>query len=264
MLPLAAVAYLGFPTTSYQLQALTIPLFGAGSVAASLATKAALAALLAGAWFLPAFRPPTGAAPAPAPASKWAPLRLALLAALTAFQGYYYSVGASAVELGRLEMSYLQAGWSGRPYDRSALGEEFFQGRVWSRRYLKGTQAVDVLVTSTGGDRHRAHPPAYCLTGDGWVVVSERRIERPLGDGRTVPMTRMRLRKDGREMDFSFWFTDGADARGTYRDMLAEDTVRRLAGRRTDWFLFRVMTESGEPSLDGFLGDFRAAVERTP
>jgi EpsI family protein len=265
MLPVAAVAYLGFPTTSYQLQAVTVPLFGAGNVAASLGTKTVLALLLGGAWFLPAFRPPVGAAtPAPAPRSRWAPARLSLLAALTALQGYYFSVGANAVELQRLEMSYLQGDWEGRSHDPGVGKDEFFEGRIWSRRYARGPQAVDVVVTSTGGDRHRAHPPAYCLTGDGWTVASESRIERALGDGRTVPMTRMVLRKDGREMAFSFWFSDGTGTRASYRDMLTEDTLRRLAGRRTDWFLFRVMTELGEPVLDEFLTRFAAGLTKAP
>jgi EpsI family protein len=263
LLPLAGIAYLGFPTVSYQLQALTIPLFGAGSVAASFAAKAVLAALLAGLRLTRPFRGPAPAAPVPAFRPRWAPARLALLAGLAALQGCYFSLGAGHVAPLRLELSYLQGDWTGRNHALTTGDEEFFNGRIWTRRYLRGSEVVDVLVTSTGGDRHRAHPPAYCLTGDGWVITSESKIERPVG-GRPTPMTRMSLRRDGRDMAFSFWFTDGTEVHAGYKDMLAADLLRRLTGRRTDWFLFRVMSASGDALLDGFLAELSASLVPAP
>lgn len=261
MLPAAGIAYLGFPTVGYQLQAVTIPLFGAGSVATSLAFKAVLAVGLGALMFRGPFRMPAAPA-APAPGrSRWAPARLGLLSALAVLQGIYFSMGASEVIPLRLEMSYLQGEWEGRNHETPTGDKAFFDGRLWSRRYLQGARSVEVLVTSTGGDRHRAHPPAYCLTGDGWVVTAESRRESTMG-GRPVPTTRMTLRRGDRPLEFAFWFTDGVETHGTYADMLATDTLRRLTGRRTDWFLFRVMTESGPPALDDFLSGFTPSLER--
>ncbi len=256
---LSLIAYLGFPTVGYQLQAVTVPVLGAGSVAASLATKMTLALLLAGLLALPFFRRP--AIPGELrPASRLRGLQVALAAVLAVFQGYTFSVAAGAGPAAALEMSFVQGEWIGRKHPVPQAEAEMFQGRIWSRRYQRGPEAVDVLVTSTGGDRHRAHPPSYCLTGSGWTVVSEEVGPGRLGDGRTVPMTRMRLSKGENETRFCFWFTDGSREVAGYREMLLEDTLRRLAGRRTDWFLFRVMTECREPVLEQFLGSFQARV----
>ena len=118
-----------------------------------------------------------------------------------------------------------------------------------------------MIVTATGGNRHRAHPPAYCLTGGGWEIVSEATDRRTLGDGSTPFVTRMRLQKGGREMSFVYWFNDGADTCPTYGAMLLRDSLGRLGGRRTNWVLFRVMTEGGDAVLDEFLGTLRATLQ---
>ena len=128
--------------------------------------------------------------------------------------------------------------------------------KTWSRRYNRGEQVADVLITSTGGDRHRIHPPAYCLTGDGWIVVGEEPGEAKLGRGRVVPVTRLKLTKAGKEMTFFYWFTDGTETRRGFAEMMQEDTVRRIGGRRTNWFLFRAMTDQGAPVLEDFLSTF--------
>ena len=82
--------------------------------------------------------------------------------------------------------------------------------------------------------------------------------ERRLGTGTGVPMTRLRLRKGDQEMLFCYWFTNGSEFHAGFSGMLLHDTVRRLGGRRSDWFVFRVMTASGDAALDAFLSDFQA------
>ena len=243
LLPSALLAYLGFPTVSYQLQALTLPVLGTAGLAASLAAKAALAcgAVVADAK-LPAAAPAAPAGPRPG-----RPLLVILAAALAAFQGYALNAAMGRVPSRRLEMSWLQKDWEGRARPVSRSEAAAFEGRVWSRRYTREARAVDVLVTSTGGDRHRAHPPEYCLTGDGWSVASS-------AASRTG--TRLRLRRDARTMSFEYWFSDGETEVGSYAAMLVEDTLRRLRGRRTDWFLFRAMTDAGDDTLDEFLSVF--------
>ncbi|HEX7897930.1 MAG TPA: EpsI family protein [Planctomycetota bacterium] len=249
LLPSAGLVYLGFPTVSYQLQALTLPVFGTASLGASLAAKAALAAaaVVADAT-LPV---PT---PGPVPARQGRPLLVILAAAFAAFQGYALNAAMGRVDARRLEMSWLQSDWEGRarPVGRSEAA--YFEGRVWSRRYTREDRAVDVLITSTGGDRHRAHPPEYCLTGDGWAVASS-------DEAKPLPGTRMRLRRGERRMSFQYWFSDGETRLGSYQAMLVEDTLRRLRGRRTDWFLFRAMSEAGDDALDDFLSVFAWRLE---
>ncbi len=250
LLPAALLAYLGFPTVSYQLQALTLPVFGTAGLGASLAAKSALAlaAVVADAK-LPV------PAPAIAPtAARGRPLLVILAAALAAFQGYALNAAMGRVPARRLEMSWLQDDWEGRARTVGRSEAAYFEGRVWSRRYTREARAVDVLVTSTGGDRHRAHPPEYCLTGEGWSVASS-------APSKAGPGTRLRLSREGRTMAFQYWFSDGETELGSYAAMLLEDTLRRLRGRRTDWFLFRAMTDAGDDTLDAFLSVFAWRLE---
>ncbi|HVE13168.1 MAG TPA: archaeosortase/exosortase family protein, partial [Elusimicrobiota bacterium] len=185
---LAAIAYLGFPTVSYQIQRATVPLLGVGNVGVSLAAKVVIAAGLVALLRLPAFRsaseggPPSAAGAAPVP--RLLPVRLLLVALLAVFHGTWYGFAAGAELRGKFDMSYVLGDWVGRNYPVAEGEEEFFgKGNLWTRRYVHGQKVVDVIVSATGGDRHRAHPPAYCMTGGGWHVVSESTDRRTLGDG---------------------------------------------------------------------------------
>ncbi len=250
LLPSALLAYLGFPTVSYQLQALTLPIAGTAGLGPSLVAKAALAlAAVAADAKLPG---PAPAGPAVPPRGR--PLLVILAAVLAAFQGYALNAAMGHVPAGRLDMSWLQKDWLGRARPVGRNEAAYFEGRVWSRRYTREARAVDVLVTSTGGDRHRAHPPEYCLTGEGWAVASS-------GEAKARTGTRVLLRREGRTMSFQYWFSDGETELGSYAAMLFEDTLRRLRGRRTDWFLFRAMTDAGDDTLDEFLSVFEWKVE---
>jgi EpsI family protein len=257
---LAAIAYLGFPTVSYQIQSVTVPFLGIGNIGSSFAVKVVLAAGLVALLRIPALRLAPTAEPAPVP--RLLPVRLLLVAALAAFQSYYYGAAAGGELRRKLEMSYVLGDWIGRNHPIAEWEEQFFgKGNLWTRRYVNGPKIVDVIVSATGGDRHRAHPPAYCLTGGGWQVVSETPERRTLGDGSSLLLTRMRLRKDEHEMSFVYWFTNGSDSYPTYGGMLVRDGLRRLGGRRTNWFLFRVMTDAGDAVLDEFLASFRATLQ---
>jgi EpsI family protein len=262
---LAAIAYLGFPTVSYQIQRGTVPLLGVGNVGVSLAAKFVLAAGLVALLRLPAFRrsggPPAPAAEAP-PVPRLLPVRLLLVAVLAVFHGTWYGLAGGAELRTKFDMSYVLGDWVGRNYPVTEGEEEFFgKGNLWMRRYVRGEKVVDVIVSATGGDRHRAHPPAYCMTGGGWHVLSESTDRRTIGDGSTLLLTRMRMEKGERRTTFTYWFSNGADAYPSYGAMLLRDGLGRLGGRRTNWFLFRVMSEGGDAVVDEFLGAFRATIQ---
>jgi exosortase/archaeosortase family protein len=255
MVPVAFLAYLGFPTVSYQLGVLTSWRFT--SLPAFLGMKVIVGLLLLALLAAPLFR--WGSAPSAPGTRRFLPLRLLMAALLAAFQTYYYGVSGTGLQETSLEMSYLQGPWIGR--DNKTPGneeEQFGRGRIWSKRYMRDRDTVDVVVTSTGGDRHRAHPPAYCVTGSGWETVGSEVTERRLGDGRIIPLTLMRLRKDGSEFTFCYWFTNGAQSHASFSGMMLQDTMRRLGGRRADWFVFRILTGSGEAALNDFLSRFQA------
>ena len=254
MIPVALLAYLGFPSVSYQLGALTSWRFtGLGSllVLKSLAALILLASLMA-----PFFR--SAGETSAAGGRRFLPLQILMAALLAAFQTYCYGFAGSNLQESRLEMSYLQGPWVGADLEPPRSESDYFgKDRIWYRRFLREGAGVDVLVTSTGGDRHRAHPPAYCVSGDGWETVETDVSERRLGDGARVPMTVLRLRKGSEELTFCYWFTNGTESFAGFSGMVLHDTLRRLGGRRADWFVFRVMTPSGGAALDAFLAEFR-------
>jgi len=255
MVPVGGLAYLGFPSVSYQLGVLTSWKFT--TLPAFLGMKVVVGLLLGGLMAAALIRGPVE--PPAAIARRFLPVHLLMAAVMAAFQFYYFGVSGSGLQESRLEMSYLQGPWIGRdnPPPRSEA-EYFGNDRIWSRRFARSGENVDVLVTSTGGDRHRAHPPDYCVSGIGWKTVSSEVTERRLGDGTTVPLTLLRLRNGDRGMVFCYWFTNGAESHAAFSGMLLHDTWRRLGGRRADWFVFRVMTESGEAALEEFLSGFHA------
>lgn len=258
MAPVAGLAYLGFPTVSYQLGVLTS--WKVTSLPAFLGVKALVALILLALMMAPVLRP--SVAPAGAASRRFLPVQLLMAALVAAFQAYFFGISGSGLQESRLEMSYLQGSWIGRDNPPPRSEEEYFgDDRIWSRRFTRNGEIVDVLVTSTGGDRHRAHPPAYCVSGVGWDTDASEVAERRLGDGSIVPMTLLRLRNGGRGMTFCYWFTNGAESHASFSGMMLHDTLRRLGGRRADWFVFRVMTESGEKALGDFLSGFQMRLD---
>jgi exosortase len=257
MIPVALLAYLGFPTVAYQIGVLTA--WKLSSPPALIGAKVIVGALLVGAlrtrFFHRAHEGFTGRAP------RLLPLQVLLAALMAAIQTSLLLGAGSFVQESRLDMSYLQGAWVGSDREPPRSEVEYFgSSRIWSKRFTRDNETVDVLVTSTGGDRHRAHPPAYCVTGVGWDPVSSKTAEFRLGDGSRVSTTLLHLRKEGRDLSFCFWFTNGTESHATYAGMMLHDTLRRLGGRRAGWAVFRVMTTAGEASLAGFLSTFKAGL----
>src|SRR5688572_12183169 len=193
MIPVALVAYLGFPTVSYQLGILTG--WALKGFTGLLVLKAVLAAGLLGLTHARTFR--ASSAPESSAPGRLLPVQILMASILAAAQTYLFLAAGAAVQRIGLDMSYIQGSWVGGDLEppRSEL-EYFGSDHIWSKRYQRGPTVVDVLVTSTGGDRHRAHPPAYCVTGAGWQPMTTSTADYRLGDGSSVPTTRMDLKKD--------------------------------------------------------------------
>jgi EpsI family protein len=171
----------------------------------------------------------------------WSAGLVAILSVTFAGHTFLVNRGGGLLNEQRVRLDYLQGDWVG--YDMaldantaSILGRD----RVLMRQYVHNDQGVMLLVSSTGGDRHRAHPPEYCLTGAGWQVRSQEADVVQLANVPDVSATTLRLENENDEtMHFVYWFSDGDIIVPSYRGMLVEDTKRRLLGQRTDWFLFR-------------------------
>lgn len=110
---------------------------------------------------------------------------------------------------------------------------------------------MELLISSTGGDRRRAHAPEYCLTGSGWQVRDRARQTLQLGDT-SIETQLLTLRREP-EADrwLAYWFTDGRQTWTSFLAMLREDTFRRLRGKVTDWHVIRLIGRS-EADLRAF------------
>lgn len=166
-------------------------------------------------------------------------------------QSIIYSQAYNVVMASNIEMSYLQGKWEGHdlPIAESSL-EYFEKHNIWSRRYQHDdSRKVDVLINASGGNRHRNHPPEYCMTGSGWKIIHSEKAEIKVG-GRTMRSTQMRMERDGVTRIFVYWFDDGDESYSDYLTMMLADTGRRLSGKRTNWYLMRFFSDTKENILD--------------
>ena len=189
------------------------------------------------------------------------PLSLVALVALAVAGQTLLATNRDSGRLLAVHTAYLQGEWTGQDLavDASTLA---ILGRdhVHLRTYHDGGGArVDLIMTTTGGDRHRAHPPEYCLTGAGWVIAARSSGTILLGDGTSVPVSRLSLSKGATTTALTFWYTDGSTVLDGFRAMLTEDTLRRLGGQRTDWALIRVVGEA--KNVERFLAQFQPGVD---
>ena len=72
----------------------------------------------------------------------------------------------------------------------------------------------------------------------------------------------MKLTKEDNQKYFYHWYSDGESHFISYKAMLAEDSLRRLQGKTTNWFLFRIISDSikivAEDFLKSFTGSFQS------
>lgn len=257
--PTLALAALGLPTTGFLLTRIS----GWDGATASLILRAclALSAVTVAAWIHRRHHAHE-TTPLVFPAWLIAPpaITLALALGLT-----MYRPGVRSLDMA---IPYLQGDWVGQDIDQGqAVVTLLGEGNSLHRRYqdVSSAAVVDLVVTRTAGDRHRAHPPEYCLTGAGWTITAESVISLPLGDGTSPEVRLLSLAQQGATCVFVAWFTDGASTRSTFHTMLAEDSLRRLGGQRSDWATIRIIALT-EADLRRFASGFvppRATPEAT-
>ena len=249
--PAAVLAGIAVPTVGFVLTRVS----GWEGREASLVLRIALAlpVLVLGAWrpWERRLQPAGGQAKACAPRAAL----IALLAVGLAGQLALANRGTVDAPL-RLTPAYLQGEWVGEDLPIDAQSEAIIgRERVVMRRYHhEGRVPVEVILTTTGGDRHRAHPPEYCLTGAGWTITSEQAVEVVTPAG-IVPASSLRLAKGAATVTLWYWFSDGRETVGTFHGMLGVDARRRFAGRRTDWALIRLYSVN-EAGLSDFAASF--------
>ncbi len=153
-------------------------------------------------------------------------------------------------------------GWQGREVGlseqaRAFLGEATASLTVYNSDYAL---PIEFLATFSGGNRHNLHSPEYCLTGNGWKIVSKKRADFTGLHGRKYPITIMELRNDAEIRWFAFWFYDGVKVNADYTTMLGEDLFSRLSGNNREWSLYRVIAYR-EADLTRFLQELFGELE---
>ena len=110
---------------------------------------------------------------------------------------------------------------------------------------------MEVLVSSTGGERRCADAPEYCMTGSGWRIKERgaRSLTLPSGPVEAALMTLERAGYADRQL--AFWFADGEQTLATFTRLLGTDAARCLRGEITDWYVFRLIAPDQE-SLTAF------------
>jgi EpsI family protein len=261
VIPLLAVAYLGFPMTTHLIGGFTSRLFGIASLPFVLGLKV-LAAICLGVLCVAIWRrlgaSLVGDGPGRASLAYHATLFVAMLGVL--FQTTFHSRGARIDEQTQLELSYVLGDWVGSDNHVSEVAlNTIGRDRIVSRRYARAGKHVDLIVTSTGGDRRRAHAPEWCMAGSGWLPKAQSVTTKKLGDSE-VPMSRFLFARGAHELEFYYWFTDGTSVIPTYKQMLNEDLRRRFKGIRTNWLLFRLTAPSRDNDLDAFLTALKPSI----
>ncbi len=255
-LPGLFICSLGLPTVTYQLSTYVFSQLGPLSELPYELLKVllALVGILTTAILL--VRPTSESTEAPRTSATLRPLLFLTSAALILQVLYLNSATRPEAQLD-LAVSHFQGEWNGIDLPLSpAAVETIGRSRIISRRYTDGEHWVELLITSTGGDRRRAHAPEYCLTGSGWLVCDRARQQLDLPD-RPVDVHFLKLRRDGSaDRVLAYWFTDGKQNWDSFPKMLAEDTLRRLRGEVTDWHVVRLIAEDAE-DLIAFAGQLQ-------
>ncbi len=259
--PLILTALLGFPLVGPFFRGIAPGIFGGGAFSSGFELRVLSAALLMAITWL-ALRKGTLLQSSESGRSIHLPLNLMIFAAALAllFQSFFNSRAASFDRKYELDLSYLVGDWVGTNSFISDLAIDVIgRDRIVKRRYIKGAQYVDVIITNTGADRRRAHRPEACMTGSGYKA-SSRIIQTINVGGEEVPASRFIFSKPEIEQEFFYWFSDGEIEMSTYDQMFQEDLKRRLGGIRTDWFLYRVTAPKENNGLKDFLASFQPEI----
>ncbi len=133
--------------------------------------------------------------------------------------------------------------WKGKKVEISAQTRELLGGTAAQLWVYTSDYAlpVEFFYNFSGRDRHRLHPPEYCLTGAGWVILSKKTLSFTDANGGEIPITVMELRNGEEIRWFAFWFFDGKAIKANYVRMLGEDLLARLEGEVREWSIYRVI-----------------------
>lgn len=273
MIPFVALLALGAPTVPYALNTLLSRVAGVATSTATgqftQMTLAAVMALVGLASLVALVTTRKRAAPvlnSDSPTRYRVSAKVATIATLVlaiGFRTVYSDSSLGGRRQSRLEMSYQLESWQGRPETLAQTIDGWRQGEnFWSRTYVSAEDqsVVGALVVSSEGNRHNLHPPEYCFTGSGWSIASTKLVAVPFGDNPQSPVTRIRAQRGDKELAGLYWYTDGEITLPDYGAVILEDLKRRMVGKTTVWFFFRLLGSDHETLETQFLPSMTGAL----
>lgn len=246
-MPLLGIFYLGFPKITLQINAFTSKILGISSWDFGWFVRLLLLLLFWTASIKLYRRLIKIHENETSPKEHPAPLKSLLAVAILtlALQVYINSQPKFEKMNSKLELSYYLNGWVGQ---KAPIGKQsityFGQSNIWSRSYTKDGKLVQILINASGGNRHRNHPPEYCMTGNGWEIVESSVEKLTTGNFSNTNLTKMKMQKNEATSYFYYWFTDGENSYPNYFHLMIEDSKRRLLGKKTNWYLMRVISQN--------------------
>jgi EpsI family protein len=256
-LPLIGLAFVGIPATAFIINKLLFLTVKKSSLGLANTGQALIALVLIAIWYL-LIRKNRDEQNSDKPENSTVKANLSkLTVVLLIFLGIklsLHSTDSFSSYNSDIKLSYIIGDWTGAQID----APDMLQGsKTWIRIYEYEDKKVELIINASGGNRHNLHPPESCLTGSGWKISERSKSNVSFKSFGSVTVGEMFLRKGDFSRVFLHWYSDGESIYPDYLSLLAEDTKRRFQGRRTNWYLFRIMAPDRKTLTDDFLKHFQ-------
>ena len=159
----------------------------------------------------------------------------------------------SAITIENINAPYFLNGWSGKDLEILENDSIYFgKNNIIYREYSKidnKTQApIELLITLSGGDRHKNHPPEFCQTGSGWQISSKKLINSSTNSLRSLTM--LHLKSGNKDKYMLYFFSSENSEESNYSKMMFSDITSRLTGNITNWAVIRLFSSSKKSLLE--------------
>jgi hypothetical protein len=202
------------------------------------------------------------------PSAPWAAL-ITAAAAVTLFGQLYLARANDATAEYTYYLPYLigqNAKWEGFDISDGESLVFYERGNIINRQYVNNGRQVGVMIVPSDGNRKTIHTPEYCQTGMGWEVLDSRTVRFNDWNGQPARAKKLLLKnkENGMERTFLYWF---GDSDGTYVAdypvFIITDTLRKFRGKKTNWILHVVWSDTGPAAVLDLIGQI-PPVRSTP
>ncbi len=159
----------------------------------------------------------------------------------------------SLITTENINIPYFLNGWSGKDLktqesDSKYFGKNNIIYREYSKTGDKTQSTVELLLTLSGGDRHKNHPPEFCQSGSGWQIKSKNVITSTANNPRHF--TLLDLETGDKEKYMLYFFSSENSEESNYSKMMLSDITSQLTGNITNWAVIRLFSSSKKSLLE--------------